>query len=86
MKTKEITINTAKEWSEAVDGLMHQNTFMRAYLKTTPFDEAEEELYEILAEQITQGQDDTDSFIELDDLYCRFGNDGSIVDNPEREE
>ena len=86
MKTKEITINTAKEWSEAVDGLIHQNLFMCTYLKTTPFDEAEEELYEILAEQITQGQDDSDAFIELDDLYCRFGNESSITDFPEQTE
>ena len=86
MTVKEITINTPKEWSNAVDALVHQNLFMSTYLKTTPFGEAEEELYEILAEQITQGQDDTDSFIELDDLYCRFGNESSITDFPEQTE
>lgn len=81
--TKIVTINNAKEWSEAVDALVHQNLFMKTYLKTTPFDEADEELYEILAELIFKEEDDTDAFIELDYLYCCFGYKSSIDENPQ---
>lgn len=86
MTTKEITICTAKEWSSAVDALVHQNLFMSTYLKTTPFAEAEEELFEIITEMIYKGEDDSDAFIELDFLYCCFGNESSITDFPERTE
>ena len=83
MIVKEITINTPKEWSNAVDALVHQNLFMQTYLKTTPFGEDEEELFEMITEMIYKGEDDSDAFIELDFLYCCFGNESSITDFPE---